>query len=141
MSAWDIAKSALYFGNPLLGLAADAAEKAYEMVDSASKKGVDELRTELAKQEMKLQFERQQARIAQEIAIANRIHGAEEVEIEEFYDSATKGSAGLSANLEKQTASLGGEAEGRQVTKRIYRFKGWRPEDTGVAEQELDKSK
>lgn len=109
----------------------DAAEKAQKAVDSAATKGMEDLKAELAKQELRGQFEHQQARIAQELAIAQRIANAEEVEIEEYYDGSGKGNAGLGIDMNAKTAHLGVGAEGRRVTKRIYRFKGLLP---GVAE-------
>jgi hypothetical protein len=96
------------------------AEKASEAVRDASHKGMDALREELAKQELKLKFELQQAKIEQELAIAHRIRHAQVVEIEEFYDRSGKGQVG--AHLEGEVASLGLAAEGKSVTKRVYRF-------------------
>lgn len=124
MDAWNITKKALYFSNPLIGMAVSAAESAYDAVKTAENKGVSELKDELAKQELKLQFETQQARVAQELAIARRIDGALEVEIEEFYEGSGKGAGGLQVDLTANTGTLGGSGETRKVTKRIYRFKG-----------------
>lgn len=64
-----------------------------------------------------------QARVAQELAIAERIASSNEVEIEEYYEGAGKGQAGLMANAE--TASIGVSGEGRRVTKRVVRFGGF----------------
>jgi len=66
-----------------------------------------------------------QAKVEQELAISRRIDGAEEVEIEEFYDLSGKGNAGL--NTDGETVSLGFGGEGRRVTKRIIKFKGYTP--------------
>ena len=95
MSAWEIAKTALRYTSPVGWLVAEGAEKAAQLVANASDKGVDQLREEIAKQNLQMQFAQQQARIAQELAIARRIDNAEEVEIEEFYDTSGKGSAGI----------------------------------------------
>lgn len=65
-----------------------------------------------------------QAKVAQEIAIARRIDTAEEVTIEEFYD--TSGEAGIGLNSNGENISLGVNGSARRVTKRIYTFKGWR---------------
>jgi hypothetical protein len=63
-----------------------------------------------------------QAKAQQEQAIALRIACAEEVQIEEYYDTTGKGHLGVSAKEEGITAGLGGE--GRRVTKRIIKFTG-----------------
>ena len=84
------------------------------------------------KQNLQMQFAQQQARIAQELAIARRIDNAEEVEIEEFYDNSGKGNAGASFDQANQNASVGIGAEGRRVTKRVYHFKGWKLQDAEV---------
>jgi len=72
-------------------------------------------------------FALQQARIAQELAIAKRIENADVVEIEEFYDASGKGNIGISADANSGVASFGIGAEGRRVVKRIYHFKGGNP--------------
>jgi len=141
MSAWEIAKTALKYTSPVAWLVAEGAEKAAQLVANASDKGFDQLREELAKQNLQMQFAQQQARIAQELAIARRIDNAEEVEIEEFYDTSGKGSAGISIDQSSQTASIGVGAEGRLVTKRVYHFKGWRPQDNEVMTQILEEEK
>jgi len=66
-----------------------------------------------------------QAKVEQELAISRRIDSAEEVEIEEFYDTSGKGNAGLNSDGESVSLGLGGE--GRRVTKRIIKFKGCAP--------------
>ena len=63
-----------------------------------------------------------QAKAQQEQAIALRIACAEEVQIEEYYDTTGKGHLGVTAKEEGITAGLAGE--GRRVTKRIIRFTG-----------------
>ena len=80
------------------------------------------------------------ARIEQELAIARRIDCAEEVEIEEFYDTSGKGSAGLTADMKSESATLGLSGEGRRVTKRVYHFKGWRPLDASESETSVPSS-
>lgn len=124
MSSWETAKSILKFTSPVTWLVAEGAERAYKAVNSASDEGIDKLKQEVAKQNIKIQFELQQARIAQELAISRRIDNAEEVEIEEFYDTSGKGGVGISADSNSGTATIGANGEGRRVTKRIYRFKG-----------------
>lgn len=141
MTSWEIAKIALRYTSPVGWLVAEGAEKAAQLVANASDKGVDQLREEITKQNLQILFAQQQARIAQELAIARRIDNAEEVEIEEFYDTSGKGSASISVDQSSQTASIGVGAEGRRVTKRVYHFKGWRPQDSEVMTQILEEEK
>lgn len=63
-----------------------------------------------------------QAKVAQEMAIANRIDTAEEVEIEEFYEYGGDGKVGFSADEKSVQLGLSGSA--RRISKRIYRFNG-----------------
>lgn len=63
-----------------------------------------------------------QAKAQQEQAIALRIACAEEVQIEEYYDTSGKGQLGVSMKEEGVTAGLTGD--GRRVTKRIIKFTG-----------------
>lgn len=124
ISAIETAKQVIRYSSPLAGFLMDAAEKASKSVDAASNQGIDKLNEEVAKETVKMRFALQQARIAQELAIAKRIENAEEVEIEEFYDTAGKVNAGINVDQNASTASLGIGAEGRYVVKRIYHFKG-----------------
>lgn len=63
-----------------------------------------------------------QAKVAQEVAIARRIEMAEEVEIEEFYDTSGEGNVG--ASTDGESVSLGLQGKGKHVVRRVYRFKG-----------------
>lgn len=137
MSAWEITKKVLKYTNPTAALLTDAVELAAKAVSSASEKGVEPLKEEIAKQNLQLQFAQHQARVAQELAIARRIDSAEEVEIEEFYDASGKGQVGLSVGAEAATGNLGLGGEGRKVTKRIYRFKGLHAEAEKIYNQML----
>jgi hypothetical protein len=130
MSGWETARRVAWIVSPVAGLVLEGAEKAANAINSASDKGVDALREEVAKQEIRLKFELQQAKIAQELAIAQRILDAEAVEIEEFYDRSGKGDFG--ARLDEGVASLELAAEGRSVTKRIYHFKGRHDTDATI---------
>jgi hypothetical protein len=124
MATWDKAKSALKYANPTAWLVVEGVELAANAVAKASAQGVDELRAEVAKQDLQMKFAQHQARVAQELAIARRIDNADEVEIEEFYSASGKGNAGLSVDAYVGTGSLALGGEGNKVTKRIYRFKG-----------------
>ena len=129
MATWDAIKTGLKYTSPLAHLMIEQGEKAVKDISEASKKGIGPLEEEAAKQTIKMQLDQQRARIEQELAIARRIDNAEEVEIEEFYDTSGKGAAGLTADMKSETATIGLSAEGRRVTKRVYHFKGWRSLD------------
>ncbi len=102
-----------------------AVKTAIEAFRSKTKSATtSELEEEARKQEIESRFLQEKARVEQELAIARRIDCAEEVEIEEYYDSSGDGSLGLKANEESVT--LGASGSGRRVTKRIYKFKGYR---------------
>lgn len=100
-----------------------------ELIDSITKsrKAVETRDADLLENEAKLQeiehrITEYQARVAQELAIAKRIELAEEVEIEEFYD--TTGSGGIGLQTAEGSFNLGVSGNGRRVVKRVYRFKG-----------------
>lgn len=134
-NAWDATKTILKYSSPAMWLIAEGAEKAINSVTAAADQGLPQLQEEVAKQNLMMQVSQHQARVEQELAIARRIDNACEVEIEEFYDSLGKGGIGLEATQETISLSAGGES--RRITKRIYRFKGWRDDNTEVATQEL----
>jgi hypothetical protein len=77
------------------------------------------------RQEIEARVLKEQARIEQELAIARRIDNAEEVEIEEYYDSSGEGALGLKGDGNEVT--VGASGSGKKIVKRIYKFKGYRP--------------
>lgn len=91
------------------------------------------MQQEAAKQEISLKMAELQARVAQEVAIARRIDTAEEVSIEEYYDTSGKGGIGVVAEGESTSAGISGS--GKRVSKRVYTFKGW-SESTPVANKD-----
>ncbi|MEL7935848.1 hypothetical protein [Pseudomonas delhiensis] len=97
-------------------------------IRTAEAKGISELEMEAAKQKIIMEFQAHQARVSQEVAIAERISTSNEVEITEYYDASGKGHAGLSANEGSITAGMGGE--GRKVTHRVIKFSGFCKADT-----------
>jgi hypothetical protein len=135
MSVWEIAKTTLKYTSPVAWLVVEGTEQAAKSIATASDAGVEKLGEEVAKQNLHMQFAQQQARIAQELAIARRIDNAEEVEIEELYDTSGKGNVGLTID---ETATFGLGGTGRRVTKRIYRFKGLTPKESEVITQLID---
>jgi len=90
---------------------------------SAEAKGIAELELEAAKQKVLMEFQAHQARVSQELAIAERISTSSDVEITEYYDASGKGHAGLTASESSVTAGVGGE--GRKVTHRVIKFTGF----------------
>lgn len=85
-------------------------------------KEITEISEEANKQALELQMAHAQAKVAQEIAIAQRIENADEVVIEEYYADERKGEAGVKADQTGVNITVAGEA--RHVTKRVYRFLG-----------------
>jgi hypothetical protein len=136
--AWEITKGAIRYTNPLLGLIVDATEKTIDKAKTATDSGdIQKLQIEVQRQEIALRMAEFQAKVAQEVAIARRIDTAEDVEIEEFYDTSGKGKIGINAKTEGESLTVGAgvSGEGRRVTKRIYRFRGWRDGGLEVIEQ------
>lgn len=116
----------LFALNPTGYLIGIGAQKGVEkLIDIANDKdsSTDYLKEESLRQELIAQVAETQARVTQELAIAQRINTAHEVIVEEFYDSSRK--ADLGVNLTEEGISTGLKGEGRRVTKRIYRFTGW----------------
>lgn len=135
LSTWEIAKQALITTNPLLSLVINTAEKAITKSEEVTKSGsIQQISDEVTRQELTLRITEAQARVAQEVAIARRIDNAEEVEIEEFYDAAGEGGVGLKGSEQGVTVGLHGN--GRRVSRRVYRFKGWREEELPQSEIE-----
>lgn len=113
-----------FFAPSYLRAAYKALSKSRDDVDAAESKGVASLEKEARKQQIVMDLQAHEARVSQELAIAERIANSTEVQIEEFYDISGKGHAG--AKADEESISLGIGAEGRRVTKRVIRFTGWR---------------
>lgn len=113
---------------PLLSALDLAAREAQEATRSRK---LPRLLHEVKIQNVSLKLAEMQAKVAQEVAIAERIQNAYEVEIEESYEGADKGSIGLGTDLQS-SANLGMSGESKRVSKRVYRFKGY----LGLEEQE-----
>lgn len=95
---------------------------------------LSELEEEVVRQQMYEKINEAKARVAQEVAIAERIQNAETVEIEEFYDFSGKGSLGLDI---EETISLGLKASGQKVTRRVYKFNGKILNDLSFEEESI----
>jgi len=85
----------------------------------------NELQEEVLRAEIQAKALLAQAKVEQELAISRRIDNAEEVEIEEYYDTSGKGNLGIQS--QGDAVSLGLGAAGRIVTKRVIKFKGGIP--------------
>ena len=112
----------MLFESPYISLAKflyDAMTNTKKDVESGD---VIELKKEEAMQEVSMRMAERQAKVAQELAIAERIRDAEEVSIEEYYDNSLEGQAGVGANAEGVNFGIGGKTG--TVSKRIFRFKG-----------------
>ena len=111
---------------PLLGPIAGAMIQAVTDAKSAADLGdLNRLGHEVQRQELSLRMAELQARVAQELAIAERIENAQEVEIEEFYEGSVDASIGFKPGA-GNVIGIGGS--GRRVTKRVFRFLGTRAE-------------
>ena len=110
--------------NPVTSLILKTTEFMIEKSNAVVEEGsIEELKAEAMRQEISLKMAKEQARVSQEIAIARRIDTAEEVTIEEFYD--TTGEANLGFKSTEEAISFGVNGSGKHVTKRVYKFKGW----------------
>ena len=86
-----------------------------------------ELEKEVKIQELEQRIAEAQAKVAQELAIAQRIQNAAEVEIEEYYD--LEGSGKVGAQYQEGSLNIGVSASGKRVSKRVYKFKGFSNEN------------
>ncbi|HGP0311644.1 TPA: hypothetical protein ACLE2D_002374 [Citrobacter freundii] len=99
---------------------------------SESKKDTDfeELAKRARRMELEMQLAESQAHVAQELAIAARIERAEEVEVEEVYEYAGEGKAGV--QLDASSLNLGLSGGVKRVSRRICRFKGGLVSDSTI---------
>ena len=119
----NVITAAKIYYNPLGFLIEKISEStANSTNDSNKNQSIEDLQLSARKQELQMQMAEAQAKVAQEIAKAKRIELAEEVEIEEFYDTSGEGNLGLKADA--KSVALGASGSGRKVTKRIYKFSG-----------------
>jgi hypothetical protein len=121
-------KSALKFGafaamNPISAALLKGSNLLTEQTTEVKVHGsFEDLSKEVRKQELSCLIMEFKAKLAQEIAISQRIATAEEVEIEEYYEGEGSGSLGLNSN--EGSVSVGAFGSGRKVSKRIYTFTG-----------------
>lgn len=119
----NVVTAAKIYYNPLGFLIEKISESTVNSTsESNSSNSLEDLQLSARKQELQMQMAEAQAKVAQELAIAKRIELAEQVEIEEFYDTSGEGNLGLKAD--EKGVTLGASGAGRKVTKRIYKFSG-----------------
>lgn len=94
---------------------------------------VNEIEEEARKQELQYQMLEGNAKISQELAIAQRINTADEVEIEEYFEGEGQGEIGV--QVKDKNVNIGGHGHGRKIVKRVYKFKGWHGNELEVMTQ------
>lgn len=112
----------MIFESPYVSLAKFLYEAMTNTKKDIERGDVVELKKEEAMQEISMRMAERQAKVAQELAIAERIRDAEEVSIEEYYDNAIEGQAGLGVSSDGVNLGVGGRTGA--VSKRIFRFQG-----------------
>lgn len=73
-------------------------------------------------QRLEMQIAHDQAKVAQESAIAKPTKNAHEVIIEEYYEGESKGQLGVTGGGRGLT--VGASVEGKRIIKRVYKFIG-----------------
>ena len=119
---FSVVEAAKFALNPTGYLIRKIASNVVEDSTNAKPDRLEDLRIEAERQALEMKMAEAKARVAQELALAQRIETAEEVEMEEFYETAADGKAGVSVEGEGLSAGISGS--GRRVTKRVFRFKG-----------------
>ena len=121
----EIALIALNPAGYLISKAVEATVNRFTAEAENSSSSTSQLEELALRQEIEARVLKEQARIEQELAIARRIDNAEEVEIEEYYDTSGEGALGLKGD--EKGVTVGASGGGKRVVKRIYKFKGYRP--------------
>lgn len=116
----------MFLGGALTDFLIEKVESSSNSASEAAKKNLESLNQEAMRQKIEMDLALQHSRVAQELAIAQRIENAKTVEIEEFYDISGKGQGGLAVDANSLTASLGASGERSKVSKRVYRFTGFK---------------
>lgn len=130
MDKLDMLRVALNPGGYLIDIALKKSMETFSSSTSDIDITPEALNDEAIKANIQSTVLAEQAKVEQEISIAKRILIAEKVEIEEFYD--TYGSGGIGAKAEADKFSFGAHGEGKKVTKRIIKFKGFNSEAIGL---------
>lgn len=108
----------------LIELAVRKTMDAFSSSATNSDVSAEKLNEDATKANIQSSVLQEQAKVEQELSIARRILIAEEVEIEEFYDTTGKGGVGIKQE-EGDGFSLGAHGSGRRISKRVIKFKGF----------------
>lgn len=119
----------------IIELAVKTAIEAFSKKSTDTAQTTAQLTDEAQKAELQSMVFQSQAKVQQELAIARRILAADEVEIEEFYDGSKSADLGAKASTEKVSIGLNGQ--GRKITKRVIKFKGFNTQVESIL-QDLD---
>ena len=82
------------------------------------------IQAELNRKRAEAEMNELNAKVSQELAIAERIRNAEVVEIEEYYENGGGGKATGTMTKESTVLELAGDS--KKIVKRVYTFKGIR---------------
>ena len=82
------------------------------------------IQAELNRKRAEAEMNELNAKVSQELAIAERIRNAEIVEIEEYYENGSGGKAAGNITQESSTLELSGV--NKKIVKRVYTFRGIR---------------
>ena len=104
-----------------------ALQTAQEEVKAAESGDASNLEDVVRKQQALIDLQQSMARVAQEVAIANRISQSTDVEIEEFYDQSKAVGGEIGGSVKTQSIKLGANLDNKSVVKRIYKFTGLSP--------------
>ncbi|MFC3210194.1 hypothetical protein [Planomicrobium okeanokoites] len=133
----NIFKNGLYILSPTSYVLGEMLSKTLaDKQEKNSVQSLEEMEENADKQEISDRLSESQAKVLQELAIARRIETADEVEIEEYFDSTGEGNVGVKASDKGVNVGVGGS--GRRVVKRVYRFKGWNQEIVAEIEKEIN---
>jgi hypothetical protein len=83
---------------------------------------LEDLKLDAAKKQVLAATAEREAKVAQELAIAERISAALEVTIEEYYEY--KGETVVGAQADASSVNLGLSGSSQRVSRRIYKFSG-----------------
>ncbi|HCT9108216.1 TPA: hypothetical protein OUB95_001742 [Proteus mirabilis] len=110
--------------------------KLYNVLSDIENNTTDELKENARRSELESFILQSRAKVEQELSIARRIMCADEVEIEEYYDVNGKGNIGLKSD--DSSFAIGASGEGRKVTKRVIKFKGFSEKYTQEIKNKID---
>lgn len=114
--------------------------KLYDVLSNTEDNTTDELKENVKRTELESLILQSRAKVEQELSIAKRIMYADEVEIEEYYDINGKGNVGLKSE-ESSFFTIGASGEGRKVTKRVIKFRGFSEKYMQEIKSEIDERK